>query len=224
MSRLVLLLVEGPTEERFVKDVLATHFEPMGLYFQPTVVETKVVKDGQNFKGGVSKFTKIERDLRLLIRSRGDALVTTLFDYYGLPSDTPGMATRDRFSDPFKRVEHVEQEIWNQFGKADQFRPFLTLHEFEALLFSCPNTLPEVLVDKKRTPQFAAICQSVVSPEHINERPESAPSVRIKDLYPSYQKTLHGPTTAKRIGLDLIRSKCHHFNAWIEELEQFARS
>jgi hypothetical protein len=41
-------------------------------------------------------------------------------------------------------------------------------------------------------------------------------------LFPSYKKTLHGPTTAARIGLEQIRKECPHFNDWIKKLEKFA--
>ena len=71
-------------------------------------------------------------------------------------------------------------------------------------------------------PQFAAIRDGVATPEDINERPEYAPSTRIKSLFPAYKKTLHGPTAAARIGLDRIRAECPHFNAWMDRIERFA--
>jgi hypothetical protein len=63
----------------------------------------------------------------------------------------------------------------------------------------------------------------VTTPEEINERPEFAPSKRIIDLFPAYKKTLHGPTTAARIGLETIRNECPHFNEWMNKLEAFAK-
>ena len=52
MSKRVLILVEGQTEERFVKDVLGPAFWAKELFFHPTLLVTKRVKDGPNFKGG----------------------------------------------------------------------------------------------------------------------------------------------------------------------------
>jgi hypothetical protein len=105
-----LVLVEGQTEERFVKDVLAPALEPQNLYLKSTVLVTKRVKSGPNFKGGVTSFVKFETDLRLLFLGAGNALVTTLLDYYGLPNDFPGMVTRPNGT-PLQRVKHVEQEV-----------------------------------------------------------------------------------------------------------------
>src|SRR5262245_57878994 len=94
MIKHALVLVEGQTEERFVKDVLAPTLEKHNLYLKPTVLVTKRMKSGPNFKGGVTSFVKFETDLRLLFLGAGNALVTTLLDYYGLPGDFPGMSTR----------------------------------------------------------------------------------------------------------------------------------
>ncbi|HYM59599.1 MAG TPA: DUF4276 family protein, partial [Thermoanaerobaculia bacterium] len=144
MSKRALILVEGQTEERFVKDVLAPAFWPRGLFFVPTLLVTKRVKSGPNFKGGVTSFARFQNDTRRLLNSSGGALVTTLLDYYGLPSDFPGMKTRPNGT-PQQRVSHVEQAIRQHFGSPHHFIPFLALHEFEAWLFASPDALPRVM-------------------------------------------------------------------------------
>jgi hypothetical protein len=80
MSKRVLILVEGQTEERFVKDVLAPTFLGRNLYFFPTILVTKRVKSGPNFKGGVTNFRRFQKDAQRLLNSAGDGLVTTLLD------------------------------------------------------------------------------------------------------------------------------------------------
>jgi hypothetical protein len=220
VSKRVFILVEGQTEERFVKDVLAPAFFGRDLYFYPTILVTKRVKDGPNFKGGVTTFAKFRNDVRRLLQSSGDALVTTLLDYYGLPTDFPGMDSRPGRG-PIERVTHVERAVAEHLGNPPNFVPFLALHEFEAWLFSAPEELPRVLTAMDKLPQFAAIREGVASPEEINERPQFAPSKRIATLFPSYRKVLHGPTAAGRIGLDRIRKDCPHFDAWIKRLEEF---
>ncbi|HJK29570.1 MAG TPA: DUF4276 family protein, partial [Methanocorpusculum sp.] len=62
------------------------------------------------------------------------------------------------------------------------------------------------------------------APEEINTSPETAPSKRLKKLYPHYSKTVEGMAIAERIGLAKMRKCCPHFNAWITELEQVATS
>jgi hypothetical protein len=223
MSKRVLILVEGQTEERFVKDILGPAFWEKELFFHATILVTKRVKAGPNFKGGVTNFARFQNDTRRLLASAGGALVTTMLDYYALPSTFPGMKTRPKGT-AVQRVIYVERAIAEHFGSPRNFMPFLALHEFEAWLFSSPDELPRVMTDSRKQPQFAAICDSVATPEEINERPKFAPSKRIEALFPAYKKTLHGPTAAARIGLDRIRARCPHFDGWVRRLEAFAAS
>jgi hypothetical protein len=224
MSKRVLILVEGQTEERFVKDILGPAFWDKELFLQATILTTKRVKDGPNFKGGVTNFAKFRNDTQRLLDSAGGALVTTMVDYYGLPSDFPGMASRPPHGNPMQRVTHVENAIAHHFHSPPRFVPFLVLHEFEAWLFSSPAELPRALTEPRKQPEFEAIRRRVATPEEINERPEFAPSRQIEKLFPAYKKTVHGPMTAARIGLERIRTECPHFNDWMAKLEDFAVS
>ncbi len=219
-----LILVEGQTEERFVKDTLTPHFQPYGLNLTPTLLTTKVVKNGPNFKGGVTSFDKFEADMHRLLRGAGqNTLVTTMLDYYRLPDDFPGMASRPLPVNIFTRIRHVEQAIGNHFHDK-RLLPFLALHEFEAWVFSCPTTLPQVMADLATQPQFACVCNQYPTPEQINEHPGQNPAARITNLFPAYRKTLHGPTATNRIGVQLIRDRCPHFHEWLTKLEADAKS
>jgi len=73
----VLILVEGQTEERFVKALLQPHLWTMGVHPEPKIVTTKRVKSGADFKGGIRNFGKVEYDIQLLLGDRAAALVTT---------------------------------------------------------------------------------------------------------------------------------------------------
>lgn len=222
MTKRVLILVEGQTEERFVKDLLAPTYWSANLYIEPTLLTTKRVKDGPNFKGGVSNFTKFENDLKRLLNNSGDALVTTFLDYYALPNDFPGMPSRRAHWTGIQSVQHLEKEMYLHFGSPRNFLPFLALHEFEALLFSDEHSLPTVMTATHKQAEFSSISQSFSTPEEINNSPITAPSKRILKLFPGYRKTLHGPITAKRIGLEQIRMSCPHFSNWISKLEKYA--
>jgi len=63
------------------------------------------------------------------------------------------------------------------------------------------------------------IKRSFANPEEINDNPETAPSKRILKIFSGYQKVLHGPTIAKRIGIENIRTECPHFHEWLDWLE-----
>lgn len=213
----VLVLVEGQTEERFVKDVLCPHVWPRGIDTIPTIIKTKRVKQGPDFKGGVTNYQQVENDLRRLLHDTDAVSVTTFIDYYGLPPDFPGMRKRPRGSS-LKRAEYVEA-TWEQKIKNKRFRAYLMIHEFEALLFSKPDELSTALYDPSQLSHLQSIRSSVSSPEEINDDPRTAPSKRIMSLLPAYQKALHGPMLTKRIGLQTLRSECPHFNEWLAWLE-----
>ena len=106
MKRL-LILVEGPTEDRFVKDVLRPHLQERGVTPIPTILTTKKVKAGPDFKGGVRSFQQVENDLRRLLRDSAAALVTTMFDFYGFPKSFPGWAEVTS-RQPQQRVAELE--------------------------------------------------------------------------------------------------------------------
>lgn len=222
MIRRGLILVEGQSEERFVKEVLGPHLLLLGLQLTPTLLTTKVVKSGPNFKGGISHFKRFDDDMRRLLHGAGrDGIVTTMLDYYRLPTDFPGMADRPSKSDPVARVSHVEKAISDYYNDR-RLIPFLALHEFEAWIFSCSDTLPTVMAQPHLQPQFAAVCNQDAMPEQINERPNQNPASRIAAIFPAFRKTLHGPTALMRIGLPLVRQRCPHFDAWVTLLESQA--
>ena len=215
--RRVLVLVEGQTEERFTKDVLRPHFWEMGIDVIPTIAVTKRVKSGPDFKGGITDYQKVANDVGRLLNDTEAAAVTTFIDYYGLPSDFPGMMSRPR-GNPTQRAGHVETE-WETQIADERFHPYLMTHEFEALLFSKPDELSAALYSPNALRQLEEVRASFSSPEEINESPDSAPSKRILSISPGYQKAVHGPLVARRIGLQQMREQCNHFNDWLDWLE-----
>ena len=213
-----LVLVEGQTEEQFVSHVLQPYlWAKSSLWITPRVLVTKLVKSGPAFKGGILNFNQVQRDIARLLQDRDAAVITTLFDYYGLPSRFPGMASRP-FGTPKQRVEHVQ----SAFGAAIddvRFLPFLALHEFEAWLFCDLGERLEWVYQGGDLNALRAVRQSVTTPEDINEGYHTAPSRRVMAACPGYQKPLHGPLAVMEMGVDTIRAQCPHFNEWLTQLE-----
>ncbi|MHD0317417.1 DUF4276 family protein [Fusobacterium sp. THCT1E2] len=58
-----------------------------------------------------------------------------------------------------------------------------------------------------------------ISPEHINNSPETAPSKRLESLIPNYAKIKNGTLLSKKMGIDIILKECKHFSAWIEKIK-----
>ena len=84
----VIALVEGPTEEGFVKEILRPYLQRYNVWITPTIINTKIVKDGKNFKGGSVYFGKVQRDLQRILKDNS-IYVTTFFDFYRLGTDFP---------------------------------------------------------------------------------------------------------------------------------------
>lgn len=83
------VLVEGQTEERFVNECLRPYLLAKGLALGTTIVKTKRTVGGPHFKGGVRSYGQVRRDLAFLVRDTGASVITTLLDYYALPTDFP---------------------------------------------------------------------------------------------------------------------------------------
>lgn len=213
----VLILAEGQTEEKFVKEVLAPHLAVFGKWPEVTCVCTKRILGRRAHRGGLGSYDQVKRDIRRLLQSNPD-IVSTFFDYYALPDSFPGYAESLQKTTCFEQVECIESAMARDI--ADQrFIPNLVVHEFEALLFSKPEIIAEVLIEPSLLPQFREISGAFASPEEINDSFETAPSRRIAGLCPRYQKPLHGPSIALRIGIEAIREKCKHFDRWLQRLE-----
>lgn len=140
LSKRVLVLVEGQTEEQFVKTVLYDHLLARNIIIIPKILVTKQVKSGMTFKGGITSYAKIKRDLGHLLNDTGAVVVTSFLDYYGLPVDFPGIKTRPSGA-PHIRVQHLEK-AWEADVGSRRFKSFLMLHEFEALLYEPYGYLP----------------------------------------------------------------------------------
>lgn len=216
MKRL-LILVEGQTEEAFVRDVLTPHLDPFVIYPTPVLLKTKRVKAGGHFKGGVTSTEQVLGDVRRLLRDGGATAVTTILDYYGLPSDFPGMAQRPQ-GNAYQRIDWVEQ-AFSAAINAQSFIPHLVLHEYETWIFADPEACSWIFDDASIAANLTAMVHGAGGAEQVNELPESAPSKRLSREFSGYQKTLHGPMAVGEIGLARVREKCPHFNGWLQRIE-----
>jgi hypothetical protein len=213
----VLVLVEGQTEETFITELLAPHLAARQVYPIPKLLTTKRVKNGPDFKGGVFSYGKIRNDSVRLLQDTSAALVTTLLDFYGLPSDFPGVKTMQVRS-CYDQVVYLEKKFQEDIAHR-KFMPYLALHEFEAMLFAAPDKIAQTFPEARIEPEVRSIREQFASPEEIDNDPTTAPSKRLERLLPFYQKPLHGPLVLLDIGIEQIRTECRHFNEWLTRLE-----
>lgn len=217
------IVVEGHTEREFVKRVLAPSLGYETYDVKPIVVSNTPVRQSQDHLGG-GNFGNALRDIRNVLEDQA-AYCTTMFDYYGLPDDFPGLNADDCPPPPrlSARINHLERSLAQEIGDTHRFIPYLQVHEFEALLFADVETIRNALKahgsTESRLDDLRMIVNHFDHPEQIDDGPDTAPSKRLQDLFPRYDKVFHGEMIAHDIGLPRIRDACPHFNDWVSRLE-----
>lgn len=209
----VFIYCEGQTEESFVNAVLYPYFANMDIYVTPIIHKTKRTPT-KSYKGGVIDYKPIKDELRILCKNP-NVFVTTMFDYYGMPNNTPAIDHTD--TDLYKRIEYIEQAITNDIG-CNNLSFNLLVHEFEGLLFSDTQVFSTIANDKA-VEKLQAMRASAETPEHINNSVSTAPSKRIESVISDYTKVRQGIIVAKNIGINKMLSECKHFADWIDRIK-----
>lgn len=225
-SKIIHILCEGPTEQGFVNEVLRPYLIENGV----TSVKSVIVSTNKklNAQGGMSSYTHARTDLNLMRQSNPDScfeshIFTTMFDFYALPNDFPGYEEAGSIKEPYAHVNSLEQSFANAINDS-RFIPYIQLHEFEALVFCGIDYLVKMYPKcKKSCEQLATVLQRLGNPELIDNGPTTAPSKRIIKAIEGekkykYNKPTTGKSVTKEIGIDVLRSRCQHFNEWIEQL------
>ena len=218
----VVALVEGPTEKIFVKALLSPHLARAGVYMTSTIL----TKPGQ--KGGDVRFARAKNDIERHLKQRKETWLTLLVDYYGIKSDWPGYHESKREAQHSSKArvmnEATRKRVNELFGEQDseqRFIPYVSMFEFEALLFSDADILARKLnVRLKDVKKILARCGE---PEKINDKSQTAPSKRLEDLSGRFKKTVTGINIAQEIGIDKMRESCPIFDEWITTLENLKR-
>lgn len=214
---------EGPTEQVFCQQVLRPFLFPQSEGIIHTILVANSKKRGVTYRGGIRKYAPLRTDIinTLNQHQRPNVYFTTLIDLYALPPDFPGKASQQRNPHaPSPYVAALETALGKDIGD-HRFQPYLQLHEFETLLFANVNSFAIALenCDEEIT-QLQAIVDDHPSVEHINDGCETAPSKRIKHIFPTYPglKTSAGPDIAEYTGIDQLRAACPHFDQWVTSL------
>jgi hypothetical protein len=217
----VNIVVEGHSEEEFVREILGEYLAPMGIYVCARRVKTGR-KSGKDYRGGVTTYAKIKNDVLRWLAEDSSAYLSTFFDLYRLPDDFPRFKELQKKPEPLQRVVCLEKAFENDVGH-EQFIPYIQLFEFEALLFSDVQTIDECVTLTLDSPsqlkKLHHIRNQYPTPEHINDGENTAPSKRLGTLYPHYDKVLHGSLISESIGLKKMRQECQHFDKWVSCLE-----
>ena len=221
----IYVITEGQTEQTFVRDVLAPYFWHKGIYLR----EFLIGEPGH--KGGFIYYKRALRDIEMFLRQRSDTYITTMFDYYGIDQAWPGVGEiNEKIKqginlDIIGKAKIIEEATYKRIvsdipgcNAEERFIPYFAMHEYEAMLFSDV----QVLAEKTGIPlhKLKKIREQFSSPEEINNDPDNAPSKRLKTLLPGYRKVTIGKVVSETIGIPTIRSRCAHFNDWLEKIER----
>lgn len=218
------LFAEGQTEQTFADVSIKPHLAHHDVFMNRPRLIAHARKKGQVHRGGGRNYAPMKDDILRSLKedSNSDAFFTTMIDLYAIHPDFPGLAESEKLrQDPLQRVEFLEQRFAEDIGDS-RFIPYIQLHEYEAYLFSDPTCFE--YLDAGRTKEIEAlqdIASQYQTPELINDGQQTAPSKRIIAQFPDYgkAKSAFGPQLAERIGLQVIRSKCSHFDKWLSRLE-----
>ena len=216
----VIVFAEGPTEEQFIKRVVAPSLRPAQVFVKPQLLKTS--KDAS---GGSISFDRLKINARNTLRQYPNAILSTFLDLYGLESSFPDFHEAKNKPDVYARTNCLEdalhQAIVEHIGcRAERFIPHIQPYEFEGLLFSNIAALCDIEPAwNHHLPKLTAVRNAFETPEHINNSYETAPSRRLENLlHPKYQKTRHGPLGAERITLSVMETECIHFHEWMNKL------
>jgi len=220
----VRVIVEGQTEERFVSGPLQASLAVHGVFVTPTLVGVP------GHRGGNVKYQRVKRDVVTALKQDQGVYCTTLFDLYRIGEDFPSLVP-DRKLSGTERVVDLEAAIAQdivreipEFRPDVRFIPYVQVYEFEALLFSQPAVLAEAMLRADLTDALHKIRVDAGTPEDINDGPETAPSKRILQLEPRYEKVITGALAAERMGIHTICQECPRFRGWFERLAALGQS
>jgi hypothetical protein len=216
----VFVIVEGQTEERFIKDLIAPALNHLSIFIKPISMRTSSTS-----RGGAVTLDRLKFNLRNLMRQHSQAYVTTFLDLYGLDTSFPRYHETKSF-EVYRRVGVLENALNDLIVNEYDFRPerffaYIQPHEFEGLLFSDVVSLvatEETWIHHRAT--LTQIRASVDTPEHINDGFDTKPSKRLENTLqiPKYHKPRHGALIAKNVTLAKIEQECLHFQEWMGRL------
>lgn len=212
MTRL-LIICEGQTEREFVTNLLVPHLQAFGIYADATLLTAGPKQQ----RGGNVSVRQLGQHISFVYHNVD--FITTLVDYYGFKN----IKRRSKAQLQQAILNQAQTHIGQRF-QAYRVRPYVQMHEFEALLFSDISKFQLLHDDwnNKSQTKLQRVCNRFATPEDINNSPQTAPSKRLDGIFPGYgnNKTLYGPLIAEDIGLGKIRQKCSRFNNWIGQLEK----
>ena len=169
----VYIVVEGQTEQTFVKNLIAPYLQNFEIYNVTPIL----IRTSRMGRGGMVSYHHLLNTIKpLLISKKRDFIVTTFIDFFRIPNNMPQYKESMKKSNKIEKIISLEKAINNDINDS-RFFSYIQLHEFEALLFSS-NKGFEYYFPDDLAKETTTIISSYNTPEDINTSPEGAPSKR----------------------------------------------
>ncbi len=125
---MIIVLCEGQTEERFIKEIVIPAFSH--LYIVPKIIMTKGGK-----KGGSVHYEDFLKQVKQILHNTQVTLLLTMFDLAGIPS-----SWWDESNCPKYLNDRLKKDIDDS-----RFYPLWMVYEFEIVAFIAPEKSGEVV-------------------------------------------------------------------------------
>jgi Domain of unknown function (DUF4276) len=213
MKKRIIILVEGQTEEEFIKKTLAPYLQNFNIFNVRAIrFATSSVQ-----KGGMVNYSKFKNTVVRFLNQENDILVTSLIDFFRLPNSFPAFSDAQKLSNSFQKVIFLENQIDLDIND-NRFFAYIQLHEMEALLFSKIDGFEKNGISGQFLFEINQIIQQYPNPEQINDHPNTAPSKRLEKIISGYKKVVYGNIIIETNGIESILEKCPRFSDWVKKI------
>lgn len=210
----LIIICEGQSELKFCDKVLKPHFDGINIEIEYPLIA--------HSNGGIVPWKHLKNEIGLHYATDRDRFITTFIDYYGLLDGHyfPGWVAAKAIADKATRLTDLERGMLADVDAAvrPKFIPNILLHEFETLMLADPTAFAR-FYDPSEFDDAALTALCAAPPETINDGVATAPSKRLKQHIPAYDKANDGPELGVLAGLPTMRHRCPRFDAWITKLE-----
>ncbi len=240
----LIIICEGKSEQNFVNYAVKSYLQGSLTSWQ---IKAQLLGAPFRLGGGNPTYVDLRDHIKWVLEQYPNAFITTFLDYYELGKGF-GLGHLSKIkqenitNDIYLTVECLEEEATKKLANdiailnQETFIPYIQLHEFEMLYYanldlfcqSAPSPQRQKYLQENIRPFLEADLVSYNNPEAINSGEDTAPSKRIIKNYKKFAQLKvdfargFGAQCIKNefAGVECIREKCPHFNAWLETLQR----
>lgn len=213
MQNRLVFIVEGDCEVDFINNKIIPY-----LYSLPKTIKEawtfsvqKITTNRKkNVKGGNVGFEYLRNEVKR-VSAQGNPWITTLLDFFRIPSDYPEYSTD---AGDIRKMEDAMAESISE----PLFIPYIQKYEFESLMFVNTGAFTKVVDEDEQLKSIEDTINSYHNAEEINGGPETAPSKRLQHIF-GYEKVHDSHLIMEGLSVEQIRDHCPRFNEWVRKIE-----